>query len=182
MLRIAVGGIHTECSTYSPVLMTADDFRVLRGEDLPAADYFAFLPRPDVELRPLLHARAVPGGPVAAPTYAAFKAEFLDRLRAALPLDGIYLAMHGAMHVDGQEDAEGDWIGAVRDLVGPDTPVAAVHRATTDDEDVRRCRLDELAVLEVRSPAVIVIGAVAALDLRDPLLDHLRQRSSLAHR
>jgi microcystin degradation protein MlrC len=127
MLRIAVGGIHTECSTYSPVLMTADDFRVLRGEDLPAADYFAFLPRPDVELRPLLHARAVPGGPVAAPAYAAFKAEFLDRLRAALPLDGIYLAMHGAMHVDGQEDAEGDWIGAVRELVGPDLPIAASY-------------------------------------------------------
>ena len=127
MLRIAVGGIHTECSTYSPVLMTAEDFRVLRGADLPAADYFAFLPRPDVTLLPLLHARAVPGGPVAAPTYAAFRAEFLDRLRAALPLDGVYLAMHGAMHVDGMEDAEGDWIGAVREIVGPDVPIATSY-------------------------------------------------------
>lgn len=127
MPRIAVGGIHTECSTYSPVLMTEEDFRVLRGGDLPASDYFSFLPRPDVTLLPLLHARAVPGGPVAAPTYAAFKAEFLDRLRAALPLDGVYLAMHGAIHVDGIEDAEGDWITAVRAAVGPDVPVAASY-------------------------------------------------------
>ena len=67
MLRIAVGGIHTECSTYSPVLMQPEDFRVLRGPDLAAAPYFDFLPRDDVDLLPLLHARAVPGGPVAAP-------------------------------------------------------------------------------------------------------------------
>jgi hypothetical protein len=96
MLRIAVGGIHTECSTYSPVLMQPEDFRILRGPDLAAAPYFGFLPRDDVDLLPLLHARAVPGGPVAAVTYAGFKAEFLDRLRGALPLDGVYLAMHGS--------------------------------------------------------------------------------------
>ena len=36
MFRIAVGGIHTECSTYSPVLIRAEDFRVLRGAELPA--------------------------------------------------------------------------------------------------------------------------------------------------
>ena len=42
-MRIAVGGIHTECSTYSPVLMQADDFRVLRSTGLTSHDYFAFL-------------------------------------------------------------------------------------------------------------------------------------------
>jgi microcystin degradation protein MlrC len=127
MFRIGVGGIHTECSTYSPVLMTTDDFRVLRGSDLPAADYFAFLPHSDVTLLPLLHARAVPGGPVASPAYADLKEEFLDRLRAALPLDGVYLAMHGAVHVNGMVDAEGDWIDAVRAIVGPDVPIAASY-------------------------------------------------------
>ena len=66
--RIAVGGLHTECSTSSPVLMTETDFRVLRGRDLHAADHFAFLPEPDAVLLPLLHARAVPGGPVSRDT------------------------------------------------------------------------------------------------------------------
>ncbi len=51
----------------------------------------------------------------------------------------------------------------------PATPVAAVRSATTADEVVARCRLDELATTPVDSPAVLVIGAVAALDLRGAL-------------
>jgi len=46
-----------------------------------------------------------------------------------------------------------------------DTPVMAIHRATTLDEDVVRCRLDELGDTPLQSPATIVVGAVAALDL-----------------
>ena len=55
--RIAVGGIHIECSTYSPALSHRDDFRVLRGTDLAAAEYFSFLGADDVTVLPLLHAR-----------------------------------------------------------------------------------------------------------------------------
>lgn len=126
-LRIAVGGIHTECSTSSPVLMQPEDFRVLRGPDLLAHEYFDFLDAEGVEHLPLLHARAVPGGPVARATYEGFKAEFLERLKATLPIDGLYLAMHGAMNVEGMDDAEGDWISAARAVVGPDVPVAASY-------------------------------------------------------
>ncbi|MEJ7723788.1 MAG: uroporphyrinogen-III C-methyltransferase [Ilumatobacteraceae bacterium] len=46
-----------------------------------------------------------------------------------------------------------------------DTPVAAVRSGTTERQDVVRCRLDQLAGTRVESPAVIVIGTVAALDL-----------------
>lgn len=126
-MRIAVGGIHTECSTYSPVLMQMQDFRVLRGGDLPAYDYFAFLGDYAAEFVPLLHARAVPGGPVSRGVYDSLKAEFLERLAAALPVDGVYLAMHGAMKVEGLWDAEGDWIGAVRRLIGADVPIAVSY-------------------------------------------------------
>ncbi|MCA1440067.1 M81 family metallopeptidase [Ensifer sp. IC4062] len=126
-MRIAVGGIHTECSTYSPVLMTGEDFRVLRGAELLQADYFSFLEADGFEHVPLLHARAVPGGPVSRAAYDAFKTEFLERLRAALPLDGLYLAMHGAIKVDGMDDAEGDWISAARAVAGPDCPIATSY-------------------------------------------------------
>jgi microcystin degradation protein MlrC len=126
-MRIAVGGIHTECSTYSPVLMTPDDFFVMRKEELTASDYFSFLTRQGVEVRPLLHARAVPGGPLARETYEGFKTEFLEMLKDSLPLDGLYLAMHGAMKVDGMFDAEGDWISAARSVVGPDLPIAVSY-------------------------------------------------------
>lgn len=126
-MRIAVGGIHTECSTYSPVLMRDEDFRVLRGDGLTGHDYFAFLKNHGAEVAPLLHARAVPGGPVARDTYDRFKAEFLERLEQARPFDAVYLAMHGAMKVDGMFDAEGDWISAVRQAVGPDMLIATSY-------------------------------------------------------
>lgn len=50
--------------------------------------------------------------------------------------------------------------------LAPDTPVAAVRLATTDCEEVVRCDLSDLGDAPVESPATIVIGAVAALDLR----------------
>ncbi|AUC10586.1 MULTISPECIES: M81 family metallopeptidase [Agrobacterium] len=126
-MRIAVGGIHTECSTYSPVLMGQEDFRVFRGAELLEAEYFNFLAEGGAEVLPLLHARAVPGGPVSRPAYDAFKREFLERLKASLPLDGLYLAMHGAMNVEGMDDAEGDWISSARTVVGPDVVISASY-------------------------------------------------------
>ncbi|PDT36794.1 microcystin degradation protein MlrC [Rhizobium sp. M10] len=126
-MRIAVGGIHIECSTYNPVLNEEKDFRVLRGEGLLESSYFAFLMDYDAEFLPTIHARAIAGGPVSRATYEAFKSEFLERLKPLLPLDGLYLAMHGAMYVDGMEDAEGDWIGAARALVGEDCTVSASY-------------------------------------------------------
>ncbi|MEH7878880.1 M81 family metallopeptidase [Rhizobium laguerreae] len=126
-MRIAVGGIHTECSTYNPVLNEEKDFRVLRGEALLEAPYFAFLRDYDAEFLPAIHARAIAGGPVSRATYEAFKGEFLERLKPMLPLDGLYLAMHGAMYVEGMEDAEGDWITAARALVGEDCTVSASY-------------------------------------------------------
>ncbi|MGO8102240.1 M81 family metallopeptidase [Rhizobium leguminosarum] len=126
-MRIAVGGIHIECSTYNPVLNEEKDFRVLRGEALLDAPYFAFLRDYDAEFLPTIHARAIAGGPVSRATYEAFKGEFLERLKPMLPLDGLYLAMHGAMYVEGMEDAEGDWISAARALVGKDCTVSASY-------------------------------------------------------
>lgn len=51
------------------------------------------------------------------------------------------------------------------------TPVAAVMSATTNAEAVVRSTLGELGGLPVRSPATIVIGAVAAYDLHRGVVD-----------
>lgn len=47
----------------------------------------------------------------------------------------------------------------------PATPVAVVERASSSQQRVVRARLEDLELLEVTAPAVIVIGSVAALDL-----------------
>ena len=67
---------------------------------------------------PLVHARALPGGAVERAFYETIKAELLEGLRAAIPVDGVFLDIHGAMSVVGMTDAEADLAGAVRDLVG----------------------------------------------------------------
>lgn len=126
-MRVAVGGIHTECSTFNPVLATAKDFRVLRGAELLADPRFEQLASYPWRWFPTLHALAIPGGPVRRETYDAFLQEHLTALKAALPLDGVYLAMHGAMKVKGMDDAEGHWIGKTREVVGPDTLITASY-------------------------------------------------------
>lgn len=127
-MRVAVGGLHTECSTYNPVLMKADDFTIWRGGEMLEKPYFAdVLKRHEADYLPTFYARAVPGGPVSAKTYESFKAEYLAALAAALPLDGVYLAMHGAVFVEGMQDAEADWLAATRDIVGPDCLIAVSY-------------------------------------------------------
>ncbi len=116
--RIAFGGIQIECSTYGHNRTRLVDFSVRRGDALADDPTFAALKAYPWPFQPTLLAQATPGDPVERAAYAALKTEFLDRLKALLPLDGVYLAMHGAMYVEGMEDAEGDWIAAVRQLVG----------------------------------------------------------------
>jgi microcystin degradation protein MlrC len=127
--RIGIGGIAIESSTFSPLPSTLEDFTILRAGELAAR--YPFLPgwrfrgRDDVAWLPCLYARALPGGPVARDAYRAMKEELLARVRAALPLDGFYLDLHGAMAVEGLDDAEADLAAAVRALVGPGCLVSA---------------------------------------------------------
>lgn len=123
--RIAFGGIRIECSTYGHILARMEDFTVRREQaqaDEPAYRVLKNYPYP---FQPTLLASAVPGGPVERKTYDALKAEFLRRVSALLPLDGLYLAMHGAMYVEGMQDGDGDWIAAARDVVGNDCLITA---------------------------------------------------------
>ena len=126
-MKIAVAGLHTECSTYNPVLAREADFRVLRGPSMLKDQYFDFLTHFPAEFVTIFHARAIAGGPVERALYDRWKGEILDGLKATMPLDGVYLAMHGAMHVDGMFDAEGDWMQSVREVVGPDCIMGASY-------------------------------------------------------
>lgn len=123
LFRIGIGGIAIESCTFSPLLSGLDDFLVLRGDEMLVR--YPFMPgwnladRGDIAWRPLLQAKAIPGGPVRREVYQALKDELLEGLRQALPLDGFYLDIHGAMNVEGMADAEADLAAAIRRLVGP---------------------------------------------------------------
>ncbi|WP_281930582.1 M81 family metallopeptidase [Roseibium album] len=126
-MKIAVGGIHTECSTYSPLYQEVEDFDVVRGTQLLEHAGLGKERFPDATFCPLFHARSIPGGPVSTGCYLTFKSGFLAELQASLPVDGVLLIMHGAMHVPDIGDPEGDWISAVREVVGPEVPIAVSY-------------------------------------------------------
>lgn len=127
--RIGIGGIAIESCTFNPQPTQLADFNLLRGDAI--AVRYPFLPqwrwqmRDDITWVPCVYARSLPGGPVEQSAYETMKAELLERIRAALPLDGFLLDLHGAMFVLGMRDAEADLAESIRDLVGPACVISA---------------------------------------------------------
>lgn len=66
------------------------------------------------------------GGPCEQATFERLSTEMLGRLRAALPLDGVFICGHGAGTTSAHDDMDGPLYAAIRALVGPDVPIVAV--------------------------------------------------------
>jgi microcystin degradation protein MlrC len=76
-----------------------------------------------LEIVPLVAAWATPGGPVTRAAYESILADILKALDAAGPLDGILLALHGAMVCEDCDDADGETLERIRAKVGPGVPI-----------------------------------------------------------
>lgn len=128
--RIAIVGMAIESSQYAQHRAGYRDFVVREGDEVVA--WYPFL-APGTELGDaaqwlgVFAARSIPGGQVLPEVYDDFKERMLQGLAALDPatLDGIYLEVHGAMSVDGRDDAEGDLVASIRELVGPGPLIAA---------------------------------------------------------
>jgi microcystin degradation protein MlrC len=68
---------------------------------------------------------AEPSAPVTQAGYESMRDEILAQLRAAIPVDGVLLGLHGAMVARGYDDCEGDLIARVREIVGPKAIIGA---------------------------------------------------------
>ncbi len=119
--RILTLGISHESNTFSTFLTKETDFHVLRGTEVLKDQLWAdVLKNAGMEIIPTLHADAWPGGIVERSAYENFRNEILNDIKNAGKIDGIYMDMHGALHVEGYEDAQVDLIKGIRDLVGKD--------------------------------------------------------------
>ena len=132
--RIALGGILTECNELGGPPIELDWFARydLRrdGEILVMAGgavggMLEVLREAGAQSVPLLYASTCPGGYLTASCYDQLKGELLQRLNAALPVDGVLLPLHGSAVAEQTGDLEGDLISAVRQVVGPAVPLAA---------------------------------------------------------
>lgn len=138
MLRIALGNIWQETNTFNPLPTTPADFDplgVLRGEACISEladtnEMGGFIqslrawPKP-VELCGLVRLGAWPSGLATHETFKWLREELVGSLEQAGRIDGMLLALHGAMAADGAPDVEGELLQAARTVVSPHVPVVA---------------------------------------------------------
>ncbi|MFI1360167.1 M81 family metallopeptidase [Streptomyces sp. NPDC020898] len=124
---IAIAGLGIESSTFSPARTEAPAFHPQRGADVLTR--YPFLApgaplREAAEWRGALVGKALPGGTVTAAAFAELSDELIDRLRELGPVDGLWYDIHGAMTVEGVDDAEAVLLARIREIIGPDVIVS----------------------------------------------------------
>jgi microcystin degradation protein MlrC len=131
-MRIAIAGLSIEVMLNSPLVtdkaalqyygpkaVLENGLWLIRGALERLAE------EPDIEVVPIHWVTALPGGPLTRETYEEIKMETVRQLRNAGPLDGVVLANHGALEVEGLEiDADTDFVMAVRNELGPTVRLA----------------------------------------------------------
>ena len=134
-MRIFAASIGTETNTFSPIPTALESFHesfyAAPGQHpeqptLCTAPLWVARRRARAEGWTLIEGScswAEPAGLVSRAAYETLRDEVLAQLRAALPLDGVVLGLHGAMVADGYDDCEGDLLARVREIVGASVPV-----------------------------------------------------------
>src|SRR5258706_12162460 len=138
MARIAIGGFQHETNCFvasktdfayfadhrdrPPLVYGADVTQWLKGTTFAIAGFMQAMQRH--ELVPLLWTSGGAGGMVTRDAFERIAASLVGRLSEALPVDAVYLDLHGAMVTEDFEDAEGELLRRVRAAVGPAVPVA----------------------------------------------------------
>jgi microcystin degradation protein MlrC len=127
-MRIFAAGIVTETNTFSPMPTGLGNFHVVRSADYTPGAGFGTTEIDELHRLTIaaggefilsLTAFAEPAGVTVRRAYEQLRSEVLADLRAALPVDIVFLPLHGAMVAEGYDDCEGDLIERVRAIVGP---------------------------------------------------------------
>ncbi|MBM3536838.1 MAG: M81 family metallopeptidase [Alphaproteobacteria bacterium] len=139
--RIALLGIILETNAFAPPTTEAD-FRTLcyLEGDAMLAEARKTAPAMPLEVPgfmrsmerfgpwtpvPVIVTAAEPGGPIDHAFFTRVMAEMRERLKAAAPLDAVYIVNHGAMTSTEEHDPDGALYQMVREVVGPGVPVVA---------------------------------------------------------
>ncbi len=140
--KIAIAGFALEANSFSPVSIR-EDFekscwyegeiitKLARQTSNLPAEVTGFYTRMD-ELAPWTAAPTIvigapPGGPVVEAVWNEFMQKLDQSLRAAMPVDAVFVANHGASSAEHLDDTEGDMMALIRAIVGPEVPVIATH-------------------------------------------------------
>ncbi|MEX0329295.1 MAG: M81 family metallopeptidase [Ruegeria sp.] len=138
-MRIAIAGFQHETNTFVstptsltdferadswPALLVGEDvLETTRGMNLPIAGFAAAATKHD--LRPILWCAAEPGGKVMTSAFENIAGRITRAIEELMPLDAVFLDLHGAMVTENSDDGEGELLSRIRQIVGPDVPLVA---------------------------------------------------------
>lgn len=135
-MRIAMGGLLQEVNTFSRAATRLQDFAIDRGDELLSkwerahheiGGFIEGITLAGFEPVPLLMARAVPAGKVTGEAFDSLVDELASRITDARPLDGVLLALHGAMAAEDYPDADAEILRRLRELLGAEFPLVVTH-------------------------------------------------------
>ena len=129
--RVIIGMMSHETNTFSTVKTTLSDFRPMYGQEIVETlkgtrsgigGYIDVFDREGVEYIPTIAAGATPAGELRNEDFWKIVNYIKDTINQAGKIDGVLLALHGAMVAEGVPEAEGTLLREVKEIV-EDTPV-----------------------------------------------------------
>lgn len=142
-MRIALAGMGHESNTFNQLTTGLETFNLINSDEFLQGNHvrgsadgiYETLAESGTDIVPLFFARAIPSGTVRLDAYAYIKSRIIDKLRVNGPWDGVCLALHGSMAVEGVYDPEGDLLETIRWVVGHEIPIVCaldMHATVTE--------------------------------------------------
>lgn len=135
-MTIVIGSMMQETNSFSPVPTTLEVFSnnylyygdevltMLTGTRTEIGGFLHVLQQTEKIVQPTIATKSIAGGKVTEDAYQHFKKEFLTRISKMQDIEGVLLALHGAMLTEQCDDPEGDLLSAIRNVVGTEIPIA----------------------------------------------------------
>ena len=127
---VAVGGIFHESNSFNPTATALGDFTFHEQDwnrgSTEVAGFLEELTQADVQVAPLIYTEADPRGPVERDTFEYLCHRLVSSLEAMPDLDGVLLALHGAMYTDDFPHADLEIVRRVRQTIGG-RPLVVTH-------------------------------------------------------
>jgi microcystin degradation protein MlrC len=116
--RVFLASFSHETNTFHPV--PTPSFSYGNAGELRLAEW----KQSGLAVVPGVSAHPTGGGTIAEPACREAMAKVLASLRAAMPVDAVFLRLHGAMYAEGVGPAETELVREVRGVVGTKAPIA----------------------------------------------------------
>ncbi len=150
---IAIAGISHESNSFNVLKTQLEDFnydpKQSREEfieyygkaNTTVSGYIEGAGRFGLDLYPTIAVRAQPKGPVTDHAFNTLTGKIVEQLKAAPKLDGIFLALHGAMVVESYPSGDLELTRRVREAMGPEIPIIVTHdfHANVDPDMAKYC-------------------------------------------